>query len=1645
MKKSKVILKIIMGLLFLLYSNDNLAQTSGIGISWNVEAGCQTYSQGQPPRDTKDPIFIEDILEGTCIKVCEGSIATYTLYGNTANNQVVWTISGGTVLSQSTTACTVEWGLVGPGSVNFTIYNPNGNVTKTICIEKVIKPTSLFTITPFANNNDTDDLMGCSNQTIYFSNQSSANNGTSLVSYLWDFGDGIYSSAFEPSHVYQQDGTYLISLTVMNSCGCIGYYEHKIFIGKKGFDIQCPSVVCEGQSVTYTLPFAAEIVCRDRFNWVATGGEITDINQHNGNVTVNWNSTDATGFGYLTFLPENCRLSCLLPSTIKIPVIQSHGTIVGDANLCVKQQARYKLPQWPTTDFQWEIVGNQNGLLANVILTDQRNEVIIQPLVSGALVLRATYQNTLLHCGGTAFFTINVSQAYEFTGEEKVCQNTTSTYVLNAGATSDWILTDSSHTVVATETNSATFTYTFTTAGNYTLSAAGSAICVGQQKNITVVSLPQVPVAAGALLVCPNAPYNYSITNPNPALRYRWVISNGTFNGSSIGNTVSVNFNGSLPAQLTYYAETTSPKVCSSSAATLTVAYQQINAEISAAYATVCANSNTAEYQANVLGGSALYTEGEIYNWSISNPVLGSVSSGQGTNHISVVWNNVSLITTVDLVLTITKCTLTKTIVKTVTIYPLPHLVIAPVATTCSGAPATFTLSSNNGVAIAPGSMVVWDFGYGNIAPIAAPGGLTQSCTYSNITSANIGKTVTAFIQDPNGCLGTTNTASVSFEVLPAPPASASLSSQFNTFCTKPQINATLTAGTLASGVTIQWYNNATLLVGATGATLTANASTGFGAYYFVATNSLGCSSTSNPVMIIKNCGNVPCNYSPTPTIVNNASQNCGTLNLVGSATGTPQQLSWSILGPNTDLASYTGATYVATQAGEYHTFYNGDYLSTSGTICRFSDSKIVTVPYIPDFGYAVTCNGNTTFTINFTDKTNVFAMVTSPTIVFSYKLNSASSYTAVSGTSVSGIAPGNYQLKVSVTGFLNGVLQPICEKVIGITIANVPSQNISILTQPNCYDTSISFGFTGFPVPTDTYLWTFETGATNTLPNPSYVFTTPGPKVITLLITNKYGCSRTLTTTLTVPEKCFNGDIFSVPTSPIVCEGQTVTINYVGNNDACVPSQYVWMDGTSPVVGAPNAPSLQVSTSGFYWLKVFSSSGCLLETTKRITPIFKSLPSIKIEAPSSICSGGSLTVNAITNASLIAWYVDGVLDSSMVNQIAPMFYGLGVGTHTITGVATINGCSASASQAVTVMSTPDVPQITYEIVGCSPYRVKLSATSNVSEFFTWSNGMSGSDIEVTDGGPYLVRVTSGDCSATAQVDVPKNPENFIWIFPTGCFRECWSRKESSTLIGPRLPLHYWGWLQNDVTVSSGSDTFTTPFSLTQSGVYNLEINTGVCGITSAPLDYTLVECPKCPVTRVAVKEVKINETKYCSFNLILEIVNGMSSNFPVTITSPNNEVILVPASFTLLPNSSAYAITVIPNGTFNGGLIHLTINGLTAEGQPCSTDFTVTLPSCEGRSEGKPNGFIASEIATFSMVLAPNPANEQVTLNYKGLQEAASVVIYDLTGRVLTELNIEKEQGTSTIATGGYPSGIYIVVVRVREGIVMQQKLIIE
>jgi len=72
-------------------------------------------------------------------------------------------------------------------------------------------PTVNYVFTP---------VTGLPGDTIHFTDISTPGNGTTIVSWLWHFGDGDSSILQNPMHVYTALGTYTVTLTVTQSDGC---------------------------------------------------------------------------------------------------------------------------------------------------------------------------------------------------------------------------------------------------------------------------------------------------------------------------------------------------------------------------------------------------------------------------------------------------------------------------------------------------------------------------------------------------------------------------------------------------------------------------------------------------------------------------------------------------------------------------------------------------------------------------------------------------------------------------------------------------------------------------------------------------------------------------------------------------------------------------------------------------------------------------------------------------------------------------------------------------------------------------------------------------------------------------------------------------------------------------------------------------------------------------------------------------------------------------------------------------------------------------------------------------------------------------------------------------------------------------------
>jgi PKD repeat protein len=524
-------------LLFVLLSSSTtlFAQQSGIIFYWDSQVGCLSYEE-----DRVKEVFIETIGEGSCTKTCENNIVNYFIEGpNIAH--VNWSVSGGSInaVSPNGLQANILWGAFGSGFVSFEITLTDHTVIqKVFCVDIIKGPVADFTI---AGINDNLDF--CAEVPLYFINNSHPDGGTQLVSYFWDFGDGTYSSEFEPSHVYMNSGHYTVTLQVRNECNCIAKYTIDIRINRPALPISCPTVVCEGAIEIYSVEGSE---CGIR--WRVEGGHIL-TNPTSNSVQVIWDDVDDEGFGYLSAYDE---CNCPLWTTVKIPVIKQIGTILGETELCTPQQYRYKLPQWPGTFYEWTVT-NLSGTASatNVIQTDQLNEAILSALEPGTYLLKCVYQNELTSCGGVATLTLTINESQQIAGDFVLCQGSVGSYTTNYANTT-WQLSTNG-TVISTGSGS-NFSYSFSQAGTFMLSASSPDSCNDNAVAITVLETGSLTGSIlGDALVCQGLPYTYTIPTASSGYTPIWSTTGGTIQGPNSGNSAVLVFDDPVP--LTGYYE----------------------------------------------------------------------------------------------------------------------------------------------------------------------------------------------------------------------------------------------------------------------------------------------------------------------------------------------------------------------------------------------------------------------------------------------------------------------------------------------------------------------------------------------------------------------------------------------------------------------------------------------------------------------------------------------------------------------------------------------------------------------------------------------------------------------------------------------------------------------------------------------------------------------------------------------------------------------------------------------------------------------------------------------------------------------------------------------------------------------------------
>lgn len=1411
-------------------------------ISTDVRMACQ-------PLD----IPIQDQLSGFndtgCLKVCAFNAITYTAEGD-ASSTYSWNVIGGSWTSTGNT-CTVTWGSPGAGKITVQEINSHGCIgSSSRCIEIVTSPIAHFVSMPdtaFRNINI------CKGTEVIFIDYSQFDLTSPIVAWQWNFGDGNYSNekgspSMPISHTYNVAGSYTVSLTVTNQCGCSTTEYMQINVSSlPGVTITCPGVVCE--NTTYGYKVAA--TCPGG-TWQVIGGSITGTPTAS-RLTVNWNNVGPTGFGYIIYNPGgSCSGGlCPYPVSIKIPVVKTVGTIKGPDHLCVNQQYMYTLPQWPSTVYNWTC----NSSDVTLIATDQPNEIVVLPnAAAGAVTLTCNYLNTLIGCTGTATKTIQIRPPVVLDGPTKICEGGEFTYTLSGfnANTGIWKLVDPFNTVT-TGGPAPAFSANFTFPGTYLLSVTGD-FCPPEPLEIRIVPKPPMPESlTGPTRICPGIPTEYVAGTIDANNIFTWTLTNGTVNIAS-GSTSDITLNPSStgPFILSVRRETKEAPHCQSDAYPKQLFFPLVNFSVDGP-GTVCPNES--------YGYSVQYTEGESYDWAVIPEYMGSVmeplsgSDGQGTPVVNVLWNRAPGAARVAC--RIKKCDTYYYDTLDVDIRSLDIHMTLP-DSVCLYDFVNVQMDEDSGG-------IVWNTGLG-----ALPGTGDFSYRYTKPVTTYTKYYVTGTVKNPYGCYSESS-ATDSIILIPAPYTEISPSGY--DFCDTATINAPFSVTfdpAYPAPTSYQWSLDGTPT--STGSSYTA---TSAGHVWIHMTGPYGCPAIHEANVWTHDCPAQGPSYPPAPPGCPTSSVDlfdvevaCGTI--TAKSSHSPNYYygyEWlSVL--NKTSSTDSSVTLVTDSAGVYKLTYRALYTNTAGQIqnpaCNYDISTSFTVPYVSHLEVKPTCYmSGTKRVVALYDRTSYLNPTMRASAIRKYYYgntlidsgyNEAITYTVTPSNAIVFPKP-KWKLVVYVPG------ESECVTEVPLQVTKLPVASFTFARQETCEkDAAVKFTDGSAPTGMKT-LWDFGDLTQNEERNPERVYASPpasGPTYdVTLTVTDPWGCTDDTTRPVTIKADELSGAAEITPRYP--CQYDIAT-GVFQNSGASSPLYYQWYDMNQNKWSTFS--SFNPTRSGGYYVHVEDQYGCYLDT-KPDTVTFIRAPRAVIAGNTEYCRDQDFTLSGyvgIIPGLSYQWerndtVIVGATSADLVQNLGPGTYKFNVTTTTPSPVGGF--CSNRSDDFnVTINDTPGKPQIATPLVtNCNDYTVRLNITNyNANFIYSWSNGLSGNPVNVKHGGHYEVIVTDQHgCENKGQVYAPKDPREYLWIFPTGCYSLCTNRQ--NIVSGPIVGFTQWNYTKIPTVVASGSSSLVAPLNVNITGVgdYTMFLRNLTCSATRGKMTVDFLCTPGGPGIREMV------------------------------------------------------------------------------------------------------------------------------------------------------------------------------------------------
>jgi gliding motility-associated-like protein len=450
-------------------------------------------------------------------------------------------------------------------------------------------------------------------------------------------------------------------------------------------------------------------------------------------------------------------------------------------------------------------------------------------------------------------------------------------------------------------------------------------------------------------------------------------------------------------------------------------------------------------------------------------------------------------------------------------------------------------------------------------------------------------------------------------------------------------------------------------------------------------------------------------------------------------------------------------------------------------------------------------------------------------------------------------------------------------------------------------------------------YLW--STGATT----PSINTSTPG--TYTVQVTDPNGCQSLVSAPAIIT-------VNALPSTPVITADGPTTFCAGGsvNLTSGIGTTYLWSTGAT-------TPTVNVTTSGSYSVRVTNANGCQSAASSATTVTVNSLPAAPVIAaggPTTFCDGGSVDLTSSPGATYL-WSTGGTTQSIVAASS---------GSYTVS-ITNANGCQSSSSvpAVVTVNALPAIPVITSSGPTTFCEGGSLTLTSSPGSEYLWSTGAVTQRIIVSSAGSYTVQVSdiNGCQSATSastdimintlpvviagtDVTIPNGTSTTIDATVTGDAPFAFSWSPSGQLINASI--------EDPTTVNLAT---TTIFTLTATSIATgcSNTNTVTISISGGPLSSVPTATPSIVC---AGKNVQLHA-----------VASGGSGSYTYTWTSTPIGFTSSVANPTVNPLvSTTYNVAVYDGFNTANSQVSVTVNPL-----PPGPTITASGPTtfCEGGS----------------------------------------------------------------------------------------------